>query len=217
MRLFIIESPNVIDMLMDRTECQSLEKICKLIGHDIVSFTVKSKKELGNYIKYISMIDEEKDTKNKDDGIPLCIHLSAHGDSTGLRIGYEDIDWPELTEILWPVISSDFNYSGPVIVVISSCGSNKQKITNSLEDKWRANENSCIPPKYLFVFDDDTVSWQDAVLAWSIMYHQLPSIDLNKNKEVQDLLSRINNAKLGCIKYFRWDDVNTKYKSFKPK
>ncbi len=33
MRIFIIECPDPMDLLQERSEGQGLEKICKLIGH----------------------------------------------------------------------------------------------------------------------------------------------------------------------------------------
>lgn len=209
MKVFIIECPNPIDLLRERAEYQSLEKVCKLMGHDSASFLVKSKQELITVIKYISTIDAEHDEDDKKNE-HLCIHLSTHGNRKGLVFGTDFLDWDDLAMTLEPLYNLP-DYPGNLILIISSCGTNQQKFTLKIKNKIKDTHK---PPQYLFVFDEEKVHWNDAVLGWTILYHQLPKINLDNKTSVQAVLKRIKQASLGNIKYYRWDNINLKYKKY---
>ena len=76
MNVIILESPNPMDLILKRDESASLEKICKLFGHNITSFFITSSRSLQETLNYISSIDEDFDNEDKT---PLCIHISCHG------------------------------------------------------------------------------------------------------------------------------------------
>ena len=57
MRVFIIECPNPIDLLQGRNEGKWLEQICKLVGHEVISFQPKSKNDL---LTVLSLIRKAK-------------------------------------------------------------------------------------------------------------------------------------------------------------
>lgn len=215
MRVFIIECPNPMDILQDRAEYQGLEKICKLIGHEVFSFLLKSKDELVTVCKYISTIDIRHDLK-KDKDSPLCIHLSSHGNEDGLEFGKDFVDWSDLFWILQPIIVSK-RFPASRIFIISACGANRQTFTKALTEGFKKRKGeSYKPPSYLFVIDEEKVFWEDAVLAWTILYHQIPRIDLDDKKSVQDILRRMKQAHLGNLTYYRWDSLGGRFKIFRP-
>ncbi|ENM5732272.1 hypothetical protein AB7D55_004110 [Vibrio mimicus] len=74
LRLFVVESLSPLDMLEGRTEGVALEKICKIMGHDVALLDAHSSNDLYKYCDYISSIDRHSLIKH-----PLCIHLAAHG------------------------------------------------------------------------------------------------------------------------------------------
>lgn len=98
MRVFIIECPNPIDLLQGRNEGKSLEQICRLVGHEVINFHPKSKDDLLTVCKYISSIDREHDGTDNPD-LPLCIHISSHGEEDGLWFGKDLVSWNELLDL----------------------------------------------------------------------------------------------------------------------
>ena len=102
MRVFIVECPNPLDLLQERNEGKSLEQICKLVGHEVASFQSKSKEDLVGACRYISSIDREHDATDNPD-LPLCIHISSHGEEDGLWFGKDLVSWNELLYALEPI------------------------------------------------------------------------------------------------------------------
>ena len=212
MRVFVIESPNPIDLLCDRAEHQCIEKIGKLMGHQVVTILVKSEEEFKTAISYISTINEEHDDTGKNE-ITLCIHISAHGNNQGLQFGMDFVDWIDIVEDMKPLLEKTFNYSGKKILVLSACGANNQKITNEIEKK--NIKRDITPLDYVFAIDQDEVQWNDAVLAWTILYHQFAEKDLTK-VWVMDVLKRTKHSNFATIRYQRWEEKDNKYKRFIP-
>lgn len=213
MKIFIVESPNPMDLLQNRSEHQCLEQVCNLIGHEAASFLVKSKNELQTAVKYISSIDSSLDN-GKDETSPLCIHLSAHGNNKGLAFGDDFLDWQDVVNTLKPLFNmNDFPYDW--VLAISACGTNSDKLRKqfiSLLNK--SIEEDGTPPKFLFAFNESTISWSDAVLGWTILYHQIARINIDKPAEVRDILKRMKTSYLGNLMYFRWDTTVNKFKTF---
>lgn len=180
MRVFIIECPNPIDLLQERNEGKSLEHICKLVGHEVVSFLPKSKNELITTCRYISSIDREHDGSNEPD-LPICIHFASHGEEEGLRFGRDLISWNDLLEALEPICIRESIYTGDKILAISACEAKEQKLTKKLEQKFKVNKGFQ-PPKHLFVTADEDVYWNDAVVAWALFYNKIPKTKLSKKR-----------------------------------
>lgn len=210
MRVFIIDCPSPIEILVDKSEFKPLEQICKSMNHEVYTFFVKSKQELIDTCKYISSID--KIERNVEDDIPISIHISAHGNEDGLQFGHDEINWKLLLEVIKPILM--MNYREKIHLVISACGTNKQKITKEITELNKIE--SINPPEYIIVFNKETTTWKDAVLAWTIFYHQA-DVNLSKKGKIQNLLKRIQEAEFGNLIYFRWDPEEKKYLRFKYK
>jgi len=80
-RVFILESPNPLDLLENRGERLALEQVCKLVGHDASTFLLRDAQELKQTFSYISSIKG-----NKDDKTPLFIHISVHGNNAEIAV-----------------------------------------------------------------------------------------------------------------------------------
>lgn len=213
-RIFIIESQNPIDLLQGRSESEGLERICKLIGHEVATFHVRSRIELEETISYIATISnnqEPEETKN----LPLCIHFSAHGNETGLAFGKDFIGWKKLFRVIQPLCCEMEEYQGEVIFVISACGAGKQKLSTEFKKEY-ANNNNLKPPKYIFVTVDENVYWDDAMVSWAMFYHQLPKALLKHWFKVRSILKRIKDSRVGNLQYHRWDDKRKEYLVFRP-
>ena len=214
-KVFLLESPNALDLLQERGERSSLEHICKLFGHDVTSFLLRSQAELEQTLIYLSAI--WRHPAAGDD--PLFIHISTHGDSDGIGVGADDISWDNLTLLILKTYKNLDKYRGPIVLILSACGAKYQGITSRIT---RQHQNGSIdwPPEYIFVFSDEIVDWRDAVVTWTIFYREATSLDFGAVDEgeigkVQQLLNRLKKTDAGTLTYFRWDNEDNKYKRYK--
>lgn len=211
-RVFVIESPNPLDLLESRGERDALQQVCKLAGYETAMFLVRDVFEFQQTCKYISSIKG-----NKADKTPLFLHISLHGNASGIGIGRERMKWSDLATTVQDMYGQLRYYHGPIILLLSACGANKQELTAELKKGATIAKKPFIPPEYLFVFAQDTVEWADAVVTWTIFYRAVAKINFFKDKEkIQELLRRLRDSGFGNLKYFRWDGSSKKYK-FYPK
>jgi len=208
LKTFIIESPNPNDLLDERNEAGSLVNICRMFSHKATSFLVKSKDGFTEAIDYICDIElEDKDL--------LCLHLSCHGNEDGLAFGKDFINWGQLGTCLMGFISES-RFRNKYILVISACGANDQNLTKKLSRLDKNLRNKIAPPSYVFVYDETEVPWKDALLSWTILYHQLSNLKSLDKDEVQLILGNIKSGHFGKLMYFRWDFGTQKYMRFRP-
>lgn len=212
LRVFIIECPNPIDLLQGRNEGKSLEQICKMVGHEVSCFRPKSKNELAEVCRYIASIDREYDGSDDPD-LPICIHISSHGEEDGLFFGRDLVGWKELLEVLEPVCTKKSTYRGEIILILSACEAKGQQLTRRIQKISKENK-ALRPPKHFFITADEEVYWNDAVVAWALFYNKIPKTKFSKKKKIIEVLTLIENAKLGAIHYFRWLEKKKKYQSY---
>ena len=216
MRVFSVESPSALDAFEGRNESTTLRALCKLLGHHFTATIVRSKEEFETALVYLTSINPAQIPKGQCKW-PLCLHIAAHGDEDGLSIGAEDAEWKYLAKQISLFIKNN-DYPGPVLVVISACGAGQQQVTKELENL--AAKQEFEPPAYLFVTDGDEdgdVDWRDAVVAWSIFYHNIGHAVLEKKYEIMTIMDKIRLAGAGTLKYFRWDGKHKKFKAYTPK
>lgn len=215
MRVFLVESPSALDSFEKRNESETLRALCKLLGHHFAETIVRSKEEFKTALTYLTSINPEQIPTSQKKW-PLCLHIAAHGDKSGLAIGADDASWTYLAEQISAFINGN-DYPGPVLVVISACGAGEQKITKEL--KILASEGEFKQPAYLFVTagkKNGIVEWRDAVVAWSIFYHEIGRAVLNEKHQIMTILDKIRIAGAGTLKYFRWDKEGRKFILYKP-
>jgi hypothetical protein len=218
LRVFAIESPSALDVLANRTESQTLQAVCKLLGHEFASTVVRSKTEFSTAVKHITSINEDGLSK-KFRGRPLCLHLAAHGDKDGLELGPDSASWKYLAEKLRGFSCAMEQYSGPLLLIISACGSEDQKITQHFADYAKTTPDFR-PAEYVFTTVGNAagkVYWRDAVVAWAIFYHQIGSPVLQNREDIKVILDKVKLVGTGALKYFRWDRQKKKYVPFKSK
>lgn len=209
LRLFIIEAPDPMDLLQNRSEAAALEKICHLIGHEVTSIIIKSEEEFETACRYIASIDKNHDQYGRE-RVPLCVHISSHGNEDGLGLGCDFVTWKNLFYLLKPLCTDMYNYDGRVIIIISACQAGHQKLTKEFTQEYQTDSNFR-PPAYLFITADEEPTWSDAVVSWTVFYHQLPNIRLNVKTEVQKILKRVKEVGASTLMYYRWDEKNKKY------
>lgn len=215
LRLFIIDAPSPMDLLQNRSEALALEKVCALIGHEVSTFTVKSILEFETVCKFIAAIDADHD-QYKRQGVPLCVHIAAHGNKDGLGIGPELVDWKRFHQLLQPLCTDLNRYDGPVIMVISACRASHQKLTREFKKQFKQDSKLC-PPAYLFITADDEPSFDDAAVSWTVFYHQLPGVSLDDRAKVRAILRRVKESGAATLKYYRWDTHEKSYRQYTPK
>lgn len=203
-----------MDLLQGRTESRALAEICKIVGHEASVLTAYDEDDFLKMCCYISSITSDHD-KNNRKSIPLCVHLSAHGNEKGLGFGKDFIKWKDVMRCMRSIYSEMKNYDGEVILTISACGAGDQCLTKEFQKEWNNNE-FFTPPKYVFVTTDENVAWEDALVSWSMFYHQLPHANLDDRSSVQKILDKIKKFGIGTgnLKYFRWDKEKGQYFSY---
>jgi len=215
MRVFLVEGQSALDMLNDQSEAATLRPICRLLGHDFASAIVRSNDEFATAVRHITSMNEAH-VRKSDRGLPLCLHLAAHGDRDGLAIGADDATWEFLAGVLRQFSNEMSRYSGPLVLVISSCQAERQRITSFFAN-FVAEDPEFRPPMYVVTTlsnDDGKVYWQDSVVAWSIFYHQTGEAVLSDREEMQTVIDKVALAGVGALKYFRWVEKDRKYKTY---
>ena len=215
-RVFLLESPNALDLLEGTGETTSLSQVCRLFGHDVSSFLIRDKRELDQTLMYISSVG----WRSKRGKLPIFVHISAHGNERGLAFGPDDVSWVELTaqvvKAFRKLCGGDRPYKGPIVLVVSACGTRSQTLTHYLR---MANREDMLEwsPEYVFVFEESNVDWRDAVVVWTMFYREAPNINFLKESnrgKVRSLLNRLSRAKVGKLRYFRWDSGSDKYETY---
>ena len=208
MKVFVIESSNPLDLLDDRNEAESLLKICKMFGHKVRSFFIKSKGDLRNVLRYLSNIEaEEKDL--------FCYHFSCHGNNDGLEFGSDFLSWEDFFEIIAPLVDNE-TLKDKFMLIISACGAVEQELTKKFTKLDDEIKGKISPPSYIFIYDEEEVDWQDALLSWTILYHRLGNVKTIRKKDMQDLLEKMKIVEFGNLIYYRWDKNQKKYLRFRP-
>ena len=84
------------------------------------TFLLRNAQELKQTFSYISSIKGDKDDKT-----PLFIHVSVHGNDSGIGVGPDIIRWDNLAKTVQQMYARLRYYHGPIILVLSACGVNK--------------------------------------------------------------------------------------------
>lgn len=210
-RIVLLESPNPMDLLQGRTEIQTLASACRLIGYEAASFTIRSQREFQETCQYLSTIESSHDSANAAD-VPLFVHISCHGNDAGLAFGKDSVDWEELSNDIKPLCRLE-DYPAGFILSISACGAGEQKLTKGLSAAFK-KKKSLRPPHYLFVTDGESVRWDEATVAWVVLYHRVGKVGIEDKFEIQKALSAIKTVANMSLLYFRWDAKQKKYLRF---
>ncbi|ELH9603047.1 hypothetical protein RQY88_004385 [Vibrio vulnificus] len=204
-------------MLEGRTEGVALEKICKIMGHDVALLDAHSSNDLYKYCDYISSIDRTSLTKH-----PLCIHLAAHGNKDGMQFGKDFVDWNTLFDALEPIIKDMNDYNGVVYLSISACGAGQQQLANIIQSEMRSSsrfDDNYFPPEYIFVTQGsgnlDVTMWDDSAVSWTLFYHRLAKLRHPvHDDDIRYLLNDIEKATNTILCSFRWNGNLRRYERY---
>jgi hypothetical protein len=204
-RIAIIESPNPIDAFVGRTEATSLCATSKLLEHEALSFTVHSRQDFRNVCAYLASADSQH---CQYDAKPLVVHISAHGDADGVAFGSDNISWKHLADELIPIFKNDF-YDGRILISLSACASGDQKIHRTLREKLKKTNKW---PQYIFSILGEIVNWDDALIAWTVLYHKLSDEGALKKSNVKDIFTSIESCLNVRFQYCRYDEKLRRFK-----
>nr|WP_086939672.1 hypothetical protein [Thaumasiovibrio occultus] len=215
-KLFIIECVDPMDLINERSEAKALEQVCKIFGHKVANLTAYSEEDLRKFCLYIASIDSDHGTSD-DNMMPLCIHISAHGNKDGIEFGSDFLKWRDMFEAMKPIFTDMNDYDGDVFVSISSCEAGNQGLDRLIADEWE-HTGKIDPPLYIFTTSDaGGVRWDDAVVSWTVFYHRLANIRHFSKDNVQQVLDNIHQCIGNEITYFRWDKMRADYLYYNPK
>ncbi|NCC84949.1 MAG: hypothetical protein EOM03_12615 [Clostridia bacterium] len=212
-RLAIIESPNPMDIFNGTSEAKALEASCKLMGHEAVSFLVRSRREFQETCNYLSSISSRHATQSKK--APFFIHISSHGNNECVAFGHDSIGWEELTEDLMPILKRD-NYQGKFALSISACGSGDNTISTYVKNAIDKNKKKKLP-KYIFSILGDEVNWDDALVGWILLYHKISSTGISNKTKVIDAIKKIHSCLNIQFAYKRLEESEEKYYNYPPR
>ncbi len=205
LRLFFVECGGPLDAIESRSESAAVGGMARLIGHSVLTFNTYSKRALEEACAYIGSICDIHDPTPH---APMCLHISSHGSAEGLAFGADTIAWTELLQVIQPVLTK--NYQGDRILVISACEANEQTLSKAITDE--SKKRRVVPPQYIFCATG-RVAWDDAAVGWTLLYHLIPSVNLDEKSEVQNILKKIAAVGLEIV-YSRWDAKQKKYMRF---
>lgn len=206
LRLAVVESPNPIDIFENRSEAHALTASCRLMGHQATSFFVRSRREFKETIRYIASADSMH--AEQFQSLPLILHISAHGNQGRMAIGQDAISWKSLVDDITPLIENP-DYKGKLILSISSCDSGSNTLSKSISQA-HGDEGKKLPA-YIFSIFGDTVQWDDALIAWNLLYLKLSRVGLSSQNQVQQAMDEVFAGTDTKFLYSRWSDEHKKY------
>ena len=184
LRVAIVECPNPIDLFEDRSEASALAASCRLMGHQATSFFVRSRREFCETVKYIASSDSRH--AERFESLPLFLHISSHGNSGCVAIGQDAISWDELVDDISPLIENP-DYKGMLALSLSSCDSGSNTLSKAIAKVHGADHANKLPT-YIFSIVGETVPWDDALIAWNLLYLKLSRVGIRDRDKVMQAL-----------------------------
>ena len=207
-RVAIIESPNPIDLFAGRSEAKALEATCKLMGHEAISFVVKSRREFKEVINFLASSDSNHDILEGD--IPLFLHISSHGNTDCVAIGGDAVGWGGLLQDLTPLLMNSA-YEGKLAISISACGSGGNSVSNHAV-KFLDKHPTAKIPAYIFSILGDHVNWDDALIGWSLLYHMISKVGIRDHRKIIQSIKKIAACTDVEFSYRRWSVPKQSYR-----
>ncbi|MBU2807745.1 hypothetical protein HF285_05550 [Acidithiobacillus ferrooxidans F221] len=210
MKFAIIESQNPIDIFYGRNESSSLLSSLRMFGNQALILHAKSANDFSVACDYLSSSDGNH-CLDGEEANPIFVHISSHGNNQGIALGKDFMDWKAIAENI-SKIAKNKNYIGKVCLSISSCGSGSNKIHKEIEK----NLTSSSRIEYIFSIPGEKIDWDEALVAWILVYYNISQGDLDKS-HIQKSLKRTYDGTGVLIKYNRYDNKEEKYLTWSPR
>lgn len=205
-KVYIIESPGDMDLLEKRTEGKALSNILEIseIPYEYYLATTK------NVLVQVFEIIKEDILELQDEYLFVwpIIHISCHGNENGIGLtNNEFIPWSKLYDLL-SIVNICFDEADPVspiLLSMSSCYG-----LYAIRTDWeKRNERS---PFAFVLGHEDTILWDDALIAFSVFFHQF----VNKNCTAEVALQCMNTS-INSPDHFKLFNSTEFYEHFKDK
>ncbi len=179
--LYIIESPNPVDILDGRKEGEALMMSLRLAEIKSIYFQIANQQMLEKVMRRIS-----DDLQQRGDTVFIpVIHISAHGNERGIALTSEEvISWETLGNLLYDLkgrMGLSTVEPGTAVLAMSTC--------QGLHGYQVSRSNSRAPFSLMFG-PTKNVEWADSLTAWITLYH----LFLKKNFQLEKAIAAMNIA-----------------------
>ena len=191
--VFVIESPSPVDLYHRRSEG---EIIMQAVGLNQIACKVKTAVTFEAFEACLK-IGLKESMEFFPDKLPI-LHISAHGDSSGLQLSSgETINWSNLRQLLAPINQA---LNNNLLVCLSCCeGYSGARMAMYVEDQGY--------PFYGIVANSKKLVWSETAIAYSTFYHLVA-----KGEYLVDAVSAMRVA--SGNKYFFFETAEDARKSF---
>lgn len=156
--VFVIESPSAPDLYHRRSEGDLLKQALELNGLTCVVKTAISLEAFN-----ACLIHGLLETMNSHPGYIPLLHISAHGDASGIQLSNGHIIyWHELREHLRPINEA---LAGSLVVCMSSC--------EGYSGTRMAMDFDTAEPYLALIGNGDKPTWAETAIGYATFYHQL--------------------------------------------
>ncbi|WP_283689930.1 hypothetical protein ACSW9I_06125 [Clostridium perfringens] len=191
-KVYIIESPSADDLMKGITEGQALTKILELSNIQYEYFLVTTKEVFEKALVYIK--EDVLELQEEKIFVWPIIHISCHGNEECIGLtNNEFINWSTLEKYL-SIVNVCFEEADPVSPIIlsmsSCCG------LNAIKSDWVKNHESS--PFSFVLGHENEIPWDDALIAFSVFYHNF----INKELDPLTALKCMNDS-INSENYFK--------------
>jgi len=203
-KVYIIESPSDIDLFEKRTEGKALSNILELseIPYEYCLTTTK------NIFNQAFELIKEDILELQEEYLFVwpIIHLSCHGNEKGIGLTDGDfISWSALNDLL-SVVNVCFNEADPVspiLLSMSSCYG-----LHAIKADWEKRGKRS--PFAFVLGHEDTILWDDALIAFSVFFHNFV-----KKKSTSEIAVQCMNTSINLPEHFKLFNSTECYEVFK--
>jgi len=169
-----------MNFLYDRKESIALTENLKIFGLKPNVYTVIDEKSLIKTLEIINIDFSKKRNKSKTTIIPL-IHLSCHGTKEQIILSNDDrIEYNDFGKLIKKNCNSFFYNGTPALHICMSSCYGIQMVT--------ADNNKLSSPYAVVIGCNKSIRWEDALLGFSIFYHNF----IVKNWNIVDTFNDMN-------------------------
>ncbi len=201
MTIFHFESARSSELGRSVEEAPLVEAACRLSNHTFVPFRPTNIAGFAEHLRYV--FATWKSPAESTAKPQFVLHLSCHGNDSGISIGGNKLGWAALGDL---ISTAAGQRNIPFVLMVSACGGpTPSNLTTAF--------GGSVHPVYIFSFAGK-VDWTDAALTWAILYHKISAMTVGDVDAVQALVTAIHSLALGNLRYHRW--TGNKYLHFNP-
>ncbi|BCZ48440.1 hypothetical protein psyc5s11_45070 [Clostridium gelidum] len=198
-KVYIIESPNGMDLLEKRTEGKAMTQMLEMSEVPYEYFLATTEEVFKVAFELI-----KEDVIELQDSYAFVwpiIHISCHGNSKGIALTDNNfIPWTSL-EYYLSIINICFEDDpvSPIVLSMSSCYG-----LNAIRTDWEKKKERS--PFAFVLGHEDEIPWDDALIAFSVFFHNFVNKKTNSQVALKCMNDSINSQdyfKLFCSKECR--------------